>query len=260
MLQQWLLVSRDTKLSRRVTSLLLAVAFSLLAAAGCSGDTTGATPPTSPSPLPAIQSTAGSQVVFVPELAGLTEVDARKAGERLGLVVDLQFVSAPELLPGTVVAVQPDSGSAMAQGDTLTLVIAGPNPSGEVEQSIVPEAVGRLLESPDFLGAVGRGRALTFVVWAETDLSYWEEKLEAVGVESPSFLTCTMTGDAALAVLEDVRSGWWKDDPATFYAFRPDPNTCTILISSLRLNEAEIERLVDRHGDQVSFQVVTSTG
>lgn len=240
--------------------LLFAAVTGVLMAAGCSGETNGAASSTSASILPTVRSTAGSLTVVVPELSGMAEVDARKAAEDLGLVVNLEFISAPQSLSGTVVAVRPASGSAMAQRGILTLVIAAPTPPGEVEEPILPEAVGRLLGAPDLLGVLDRGQALTFVVWADTDLSVWEERLQAVGIESPSFHTCAMTLDDAVAVLEDVQSGWWKDDPSTFYAFRPDPETCTVLVSSLDLSRAETRRLVDRHGDRVSFRAPTSVG
>lgn len=103
---------------------------------------TSAAPSPSPSPSP-----APSRVAVPDNLIGMTEQEAIDALTAVGLNPRITLEPTDEADPGTVVDVDPESGTELEPGDTVKLVIAvapnspepEPSPSPEPEPSPSPE-------------------------------------------------------------------------------------------------------------------------
>jgi serine/threonine-protein kinase len=83
----------------------------------------------SPSPSPSPSAPAG---VPIPALRGETERSATDALTTLGLTVVVQRRSDPSVEPGRVIGTDPPAGTAVADGSTVTLIVASapaPSPS-----------------------------------------------------------------------------------------------------------------------------------
>jgi serine/threonine-protein kinase len=81
----------------------------------------------------------GPNQVQVPTLAKFTVADAEQRLKEAGLLSKTQQVDSPEP-QGTVVGTQPDAGTTLKQGDTVTLLVSKGN------QAIMPELSGLTID------------------------------------------------------------------------------------------------------------------
>lgn len=65
----------------------------------------------------------GSRMVQIPDIAGLTLVEAQQELLRAGLTEEIRFQPTDEVPPNTVISYTPDSGQ-LPEGDTIQLIVA----------------------------------------------------------------------------------------------------------------------------------------
>lgn len=65
----------------------------------------------------------GSRMVQVPDLTGLTLIEAQQELLRAGLTEEIRFQPTDEALPNTVISYSPESGQ-LPEGDTIQLIVA----------------------------------------------------------------------------------------------------------------------------------------
>jgi hypothetical protein len=96
-------------------------------AAATTAPPSSAPPSPSASPSPSPSTPTG---VPIPTLRGQTEQSAKDALTTLGLTVVVQRRSDPSVEPGRVIGTDPPAGTAVADGATVTLIVASaPSPS-----------------------------------------------------------------------------------------------------------------------------------
>ena len=197
----------------------------------------------------------------VPSLVGVSEPDALKTLEALGLEAELRWRSDSSSDVGTVIRTDPPAGTPVLEGALVIVEMAGTLESIDEETHPVQVAlknVQTLIDSfpGSFVGHYVDGDALVVVLNPGVAEQDWAAQFNEAAAPALAvrFTSCNRSGFDLMTILEEIAARDWSPDAAAIsLGLRVDPRECAVLVAGSGLTDGDVALLTARYGDAVTF-------
>lgn len=197
----------------------------------------------------------------VPSLVGVSEPDALKTLETLGLAAEVRYTSGSSSDIGTVIGTDPPAGTAVSEGAAIIVEVAGTpediDEETDARQLALKNAQAIVDSSPDsFVGHYVDQDTLVVVLNPDVPEQDWASRFnEAVTpVLEVRFTSCDRSGVELETILEEIAARDWSPNAAAIpIGLRVNPSECAVHVAGSDLTDDDVATLSALYGDAVIF-------